>query len=94
MGSICDVAWALFNNNIQFREGFEKLADELGLSVLVWRDVPRDSSCLGSMARDTQPVIRQVFLQPKDAAGGLSKQEISLKIFILRKVKSLFTFSC
>jgi glutamate synthase domain-containing protein 1 len=52
----------------------------------VWRDVPRDSSSLGSMARDTEPVIRQVFVQPKETQG-LTKQEIALKMFILRKVK-------
>ena len=68
------------------REGFEALAGELGLTVLVWRDVPRDSSSLGSMARATQPAIRQVFIQPQQAAG-LTKQQIALKMFILRKVR-------
>jgi glutamate synthase domain-containing protein 1 len=30
--------------------GFEELAKAVGLSVLLWRKVPVDSSCLGSMA--------------------------------------------
>jgi hypothetical protein len=33
-----------------FRAGFEELARAVGLSFLLWREVPVDSSCLGSMA--------------------------------------------
>ncbi len=33
-----------------FRAGFEDLAGAVGLSVLLWRAVPVDSSCMGSMA--------------------------------------------
>jgi glutamate synthase domain-containing protein 1 len=66
------------------REGFEALARAVDLQILVWRDVPRDSSSLGSMARATQPVIRQVFVVPSNT--GLSKEEVALKMFILRKV--------
>jgi hypothetical protein len=33
-----------------FRAGFEELARAVGLSVLLWRAVPVDSSCLGNMA--------------------------------------------
>jgi hypothetical protein len=33
-----------------FRVGFEELARAVGLSVLLWQEVPVDRSCLGSMA--------------------------------------------
>ncbi len=71
-----------------FRAGFEELARAVGLSVLLWRAVPVDSSCLGSMARATQPAIRQVFVVAAAQEEGLAltKEEISLKMFILRKV--------
>jgi len=40
--------------------------DDLGLEVLGWRDVPTDNSCLGELARESEPVVRQVFI---DGAG-------------------------
>ncbi len=33
-----------------FRAGFEELARAVGPSVLLWREEPVDSSCLGSIA--------------------------------------------
>ena len=71
-------------NTVFFRAAFEELAMAIGLSVLLWREVPVDSASLGSMARATQPAIRQVFVVAADSA--LPKEEISLKMFILRKV--------
>ncbi len=74
-----------------FRAGFEELARAVGLSVLLWREVPVDSSCLGSMARATQPAIRQVFVvAAKEEGSALTKEETSLKMFILRKVPYIF----
>ena len=46
------------------RAKFVSLAKSLELSVLVWRDPPRDASCLGSVARNSEPVISQVFVVP------------------------------
>ncbi len=43
----------------------ERLADEEGLSVLGWRDVPFDDSMLGSVARAVMPRMRQVFVAPR-----------------------------
>ncbi len=39
---------------------------DYGMTVLGWRDVPGDNSCLGELARECEPVIRQVFI---DGAG-------------------------
>src|ERR1039458_110114 len=42
--------------------GVGRLADEEGLSVLGWRDMPFDDSMLGSVARAVMPRMRQVFV--------------------------------
>lgn len=39
---------------------FEQGALDLGLKVLGWRDVPKDPSCLGSVALRCEPFISQV----------------------------------
>ena len=67
------------------REKFSDLATSLGLSVLVWRDPPRDNTCLGAVARGSEPVISQVFVGPQD--DSMDQMEIEKKMFMLRKVK-------
>lgn len=80
---------------------FTNLAQELGLSVLLWRQVPKSSDCLGQVALESEPHIVQVFLVPKQqqqqqitssvtttTTGTLDEQQTNLlrqKIFILRK---------
>jgi glutamate synthase (NADPH) large chain len=48
------------------REACEKIVERIvgqeGQRVLGWRDVPTDNASLGSTARASQPVIRQVFV--------------------------------
>src|SRR5438034_1707024 len=41
---------------------FEEIAQEEGQSVLGWRNVPTDNCSLGSSARASEPVIRQLFI--------------------------------
>ena len=41
---------------------FERVVAEEGLTLIGWRDVPVDSSKIGSQARSVQPVIRQIFI--------------------------------
>ena len=45
----------------------------MGLSVLQWRKVGTDTSCLGSMTVTTKPVMGQVFVVPTEA--GLTEEE-------------------
>ena len=42
---------------------FEIQAANLGLQVLAWRQVPKDSSCLGKVARECEPYMLQVFVK-------------------------------
>lgn len=48
---------------------FEEVADSLGLRVLGWREVPRDSTLLGPAALSREPIILQPFVVMKEAYG-------------------------
>ena len=64
-------------------EAIEKVVASEGLVVLGWRDVPVDDSTLGTMARDVEPTIRQVFIS---APGGhLSGMDLERRAYIVRK---------
>lgn len=65
------------------RQKFEALAQELELKVLLWRQVPRDGSCLGKVALESEPQILQVFVVPNEADAD--QDQFRRKIFILRK---------
>ncbi len=55
--------------------------DQLGLKVLGWRDVPTDNSCLGELARDAEPVVRQVFID----GVGLEGAALERQLYLARK---------
>ena len=44
-----------------------RITVEEGQTPLGWRDVPRDSSAIGTLARETEPVIRQLLIAQGDA---------------------------
>ncbi|KAF2084403.1 glutamate synthase [Saccharata proteae CBS 121410] len=48
---------------------FEEVADSVGLRVLGWREVPKDSSLLGPAALSREPIILQPFVVMKAAYG-------------------------
>ncbi|KAF2274293.1 glutamate synthase [Westerdykella ornata] len=48
---------------------FEDVADQLGLRVLGWREVPRDSTLLGPAALSREPAILQPFVVLREAYG-------------------------
>ena len=56
---------------------FEEIAESLGLRVLGWREVPRDSSLLGPAALSREPLILQPFVVLKSAYGEGSAPEIT-----------------
>src|SRR5215213_7356461 len=61
----------------------EELADEEGLTVLGWREVPVDPSSLGATAREVMPLVCQLFLQAKGARiTGMALERMA---FCLRK---------
>lgn len=59
------------------KETFTKLAESLGLRVLGWREVPRDSSILGPAALSREPIILQPVVVLTRAYGDGEKPEFS-----------------
>lgn len=39
---------------------FTNVAEELGMSVLAWRTVPTNNSTIGTVAKNSEPFMRQV----------------------------------
>ncbi|MCJ1271066.1 glutamate synthase [NADH] [Lobaria immixta] len=75
---------------------FEEIAESLGLRVIGWREVPRDSSLLGPAALSREPLILQPFVVLKSAYGEGDEPEITdgvefdekmfeRQLFVLRK---------
>ena len=60
----------------------EKLANEEGLVVLGWRQLPINSTSLGKTALSVMPDFQQVFIAGKDGESGL---DLDRKVFCLRK---------
>ncbi len=61
----------------------EELADEEGLAVVGWRDLPVDASALGATARGVMPVFSQLFVQAKGVRiTGMALERMA---FCLRK---------
>jgi glutamate synthase (NADH) len=56
---------------------FEDIAASLGLRVLGWREVPRDSTLLGPAALSREPTIMQPFVVLRSAYGEGNKPEIT-----------------
>jgi glutamate synthase (NADPH) large chain len=55
---------------------------EEGLTVLGWRDLPVDPTCLGATARSAMPTFRQLFVA---SPGGESGIELDRLTFVARK---------
>jgi len=62
---------------------FEKTAEEEGLRVIAWRNVPVDNAGIGDIAKSSEPVIRQVFVEGKDALEGA---RLETRLYIFRKL--------
>jgi glutamate synthase (NADPH/NADH) large chain len=60
----------------------EATVDEVGLSVLGWRDVPTNPDCLGVTARQAMPTFKQLFVSDPAGATGI---DLDRKAFVARK---------
>ena len=65
----------------------ETVAEQEGLRVLGWREVPVGADLIGPTARSVMPVFRQVFLVPQAGgpAEGLSGVDLDRFAFCVRK---------
>lgn len=62
---------------------FENYIKEQGLNVLGWREVPVDATVLGSIAQETEPCVKQIFIAKSDEQQD--DFNFNLKLFIARK---------
>jgi glutamate synthase (NADPH/NADH) large chain/glutamate synthase (ferredoxin) len=60
---------------------FERIIAEEGQRLLGWRDVPVNSDAIGPQARQTEPIIRQIFI----ARDELTPEQFERKLYVIRK---------
>ncbi|MGB1796228.1 MAG: glutamate synthase central domain-containing protein, partial [Acidimicrobiales bacterium] len=65
-------------------QAIEALAEQEGLRVLGWREVPTVSSSLGSFATDAMPVFRTLFIAGSENSS-IKDLDLERAAFILRK---------
>ncbi len=51
------------------------------MRLLGWRDVPVENACLGDLARSTEPVVRQAFID----GVGHGEEELERRLYVVRK---------
>jgi glutamate synthase (NADPH/NADH) large chain len=61
----------------------EQMANEEGQTVLGWRDVPTDNTCLGFSVKPKEPLIRQFFIGRGENCTDTAAFE--RKLFVIRK---------
>ena len=64
------------------RAALERIAAENGAVVLGWRDVPVNSSNLGTLALTTMPVFAQFFV----ACGGIEAGNLERVLYVIRRL--------
>ena len=62
----------------------EKLAEEEDLEIIGWREVPVDSSEIGTSAKEAMPFMKQIFIKAK-SDSALSGLDLDRKVFPFRK---------
>ena len=79
---------------LQRQQGtFSKIADELGLRVLGWREVPTDGTILGPAASSKEPLILQPFVVLREhygdgntsQNGDFDQKYFERQLYVLRK---------
>ena len=69
---------------LECKAEFDKACAAEGLTVLGWRDVPVNNSCLSEPTIAVEPVHRQVFIGKGD--GITDQDHFERKLYVLRKV--------
>lgn len=67
----------------QCEQTLERMATEEGQKVLGWRDVPTNNSGLGEGVKQSEPRVRQIFIEK--GANCVDQDAFERKLFILRK---------
>lgn len=62
---------------------FEKIINQEGQQLLGWRNVPLNNSIIGKTAQDTEPVIKQIFIEQGEEIKG--QIQFECKLYVIRK---------
>ena len=73
---------AFIAQGVELRQEIAKIADEEGLVVLGWRDLPINSASLGTTALSVMPRFEQLFIAGKNKEEGIVLDRLA---FALRK---------
>ncbi|WAA08751.1 glutamate synthase large subunit [Fervidibacillus albus] len=66
----------------EMEKQFENIVNDEGLTVLGWRTVPIDMNVLGNIAKESCPLIRQIFIQANPDCLDL---EFERNLYVIRK---------
>lgn len=87
-----------------YQSVFTKIANDLGLRVLGWREVPTDGTILGPAASSKEPAIYQPFVVLRahygegstSQGGSFDTKLFERQLYVLRKhaTHSMFVYSC
>jgi glutamate synthase domain-containing protein 2/glutamate synthase domain-containing protein 1/glutamate synthase domain-containing protein 3 len=66
------------------RKLLETAAEECGMEVLGWRDVPLDENHCGQVSLSTKPHIAQIFVAPKD--GNTDGDAFERRLYLIRRI--------
>ena len=69
---------------------FETILAKEGLKLLGWRDVEVDRNAIGEIAKGSEPLIKQVFVDK----GSYTTEEFERKLFIVRKKSEIAVRNC
>ncbi|UCC98092.1 MAG: glutamate synthase subunit alpha, partial [Phycisphaerales bacterium] len=73
------------SKNTEVRERCDELLEAAtgyyGMKVLGWRDVPTSSECLGKIALEAEPSIKQVFVD----GAGLKDEALERRLYLVRR---------
>lgn len=78
-------------HHLESEKRFEELANEIGLRVIAWRTVPTNNTCIGTVAKNSEPFMRQVFVSPSedtelfDGDDEEAANKLDILVFMLRK---------
>src|SRR6266496_2377099 len=67
------------------KKTFEQIAKSLNLTVLGWREVPKDNTILGPAAKSREPMILQPFVTLSSTTKNFDETYFARQLYVLRK---------
>jgi len=85
------VGMVFFPGDREDRQPCEKIVEQIvkeeGQKVIGWRKVPTDNSYIGKIAKNSEPSVRQIIIEPNDDIA--SEMDFERKLFVIRRRATL-----